>query len=151
MSKGEKQHHMVMMDTPPPTAPPPAQQLNVMALPSYGEAVSGPVPLAGPTVAPPVIQKFPGPGLPGVEFGSEPVQLSCWSCHRQVTLHIGDIINYLFRVGKIRGKKLKNSFCFIDCDGRGQWDHLIRLVLCNHLLPLRVLVGLLFGGLPPRL
>merc|ERR1712119_278619 len=87
MSKGEKQHHMVMMDTPPPTAPPPAQQLNVMALPSYSEAVSGPVPLAGPTVASPVIQK-PLVVLPGVEFGPEPVQLSCWSCHRQIVTDV---------------------------------------------------------------
>ena len=84
MSKGEKQHHMVMMVPPPPTAPPPGHQLNMMAPPSYGEAVSGPVPLAGPTVTAPVIQKPLGV-VPGMEFGSEPVQLSCWSCHRQVT------------------------------------------------------------------
>ena len=84
MSKGEKQHHMVMMVPPPPTAPPPVQQFNMMAPPSYGEAVSGPVPLAGPTVTAPVIQKPLGV-VPGMEFGSEPVQLSCWSCHRQVT------------------------------------------------------------------
>merc|ERR1712062_617519 len=60
----------------------------MMVPPSYGEAVSGPVPLAGPTVIPaPVIQKPLGV-FPGVEFGSEPVQLSCWSCHRQIVTDV---------------------------------------------------------------
>jgi len=60
MSKGEKQHHMVMMNPPPPTAPPPGQHPNMM-----------------------VIQKPLGV-YPGLEFGPEPLQLSCWSCHRQI-------------------------------------------------------------------
>merc|ERR1739848_147259 len=57
MSKGERQHHMVMMD--PPTAPP-AQKSNVM-----------------------VVHK-PFGAYPGLEFGSEPLQLPCWSCERQI-------------------------------------------------------------------
>ena len=54
------QHHMVEM--PPP---------------SYSEAMPGPAPLPGPKG-----------GLPGVmmEFGCEPVQLSCYHYHREVTL-----------------------------------------------------------------
>ena len=76
MSDGEKQHHMMMMDT----SLPPAQQSNMMAIPppNYGEAVSAPV--AGAAL---VYQKPLGV-FPDVEFGSEPVQLSCWSCHREV-------------------------------------------------------------------
>ena len=82
MSEGEKQHHMVMMDT----SPPPAQQYNMMSipLPNYGEAVPAPVALSGPTGAASVLQKPLGV-FPGLEFGSEPLQVSCWSCHRQVT------------------------------------------------------------------
>merc|ERR1712066_708349 len=89
MSQGKRQHHVMMMDTPPPppTAPAPAQQQDMTPPPSYGEAVSGPVPLPGPMVAAPVIQK-PFAGLPGIEFGSEPVQLSCWSCHRQIVTDV---------------------------------------------------------------
>ena len=48
-----------------------------MPPPTYSEINPGPAPLPGPKG-----------GLPGVimEFGCEPVQLSCYHCHRQVTL-----------------------------------------------------------------
>merc|ERR1712088_634089 len=63
------------------------QQYGKMHPPSYGEAFHGPVPLPGPRVAAPVIQMRPA-ALPGVEFGPEPVQLSCWSCHRQIVTDV---------------------------------------------------------------
>merc|ERR550519_837362 len=70
----------MMMDT----SPPPVQQSNMMAIPppNYGEAVSAPV--AGAAL---VYQKPLGV-FPDVEFGSEPVQLSCWSCHREIVTDV---------------------------------------------------------------
>ena len=71
---GEKQDHL----------PPPQQMVDLdQPPPDYDEVMAGPLPLPGPMGSPPVFQKPLG-GLPGVEFGPEPVQLSCWSCHRQV-------------------------------------------------------------------
>merc|ERR1739842_285295 len=43
--------------------------------------------LSGPTGAAPVIQKPLGV-FPGLEFGSESLQVSCWSCHREITTNV---------------------------------------------------------------
>ena len=83
MSQEEKQHQMMMMEYDPATAP--AQPPHMMSPPGYSEAVSGPSPLTVSTA--PAFQTSPG-GSPGVELGSEPVQLSCWSCHRQIVTDV---------------------------------------------------------------
>merc|ERR1711990_1058408 len=133
MSEGKKQHHVMMMETPPATAP--AQQHVMMPPPSYGEAVPGPVPLPGPGVAAPVIQMRPA-ALPGVEFGPEPVQLSCWSCHRQI-------------VTDVTSEMSSSGWCFaITCCLFGSWlaSFLVRCLpgfrKFTHLCPCcRALVG----------
>ena len=83
MDEGEKSLHMMKdsasapPEQPHKMEPAPASQHHMVEMPppSYSEAVPGPAPLPGPKG-----------GLPGVELGTEPVQLSCYHCHRQVTL-----------------------------------------------------------------
>ena len=83
MDEGEKQHHMMKDSASAPPEQPhkmePAAALQhhmvEMPPPSYSETMPGPVPLPGPKGA-----------ISVMEFGTEPVQLSCSNCHRQVTL-----------------------------------------------------------------
>merc|ERR1712193_298213 len=52
-------------------------------------------------------------GLPGVEFGSEPLQLSCWSCHRQI-------------VTDVTSEMTSSGMCFALCRaliGEGEPSH----------------------------
>merc|ERR1712110_409802 len=135
--KGEKEHHI---DIAPPQqstmmAPPQQQYMMAMPPPDYEEAMRGPVPLPGPRDAAPVSQK-PLAGLPGLQFGSEPVQLSCSSCHRQIVTDVTSEIS-------------SSGWCFaITCCLFGSWlaSFLVRCLpgfrRFTHLCPCcRALIG----------
>ena len=61
-------------------APPQQPYMIAMPPPDYDEIMRGSAPLPAPVSQKPLV------GLPGLEFGAEPVQLNCWSCHRQVII-----------------------------------------------------------------
>merc|ERR1712038_1363635 len=72
-------HHMVQMP-PHNMGQMPPHHMVQMPPPSYSQTMPGPVPLPGP--------KGPQGGISGVEFGTEPVQLSCYNCHRQIVTDV---------------------------------------------------------------
>merc|ERR1739842_261503 len=79
-----------------------------MPPPHYDEAMKGSAPLPGPRGAAPFSQK-PLAGLPGLEFGAEPVQLNCWSCHRQIVTDVTSEVS-------------SSGWCFaITCCLFGSW------------------------------
>ena len=110
--------------------PAPPQQPSMMNTPppSYEEAM----PMPGSVPVPVPIPK----NLNGrSEFGSEPRQMSCWSCYRQVRL----------------SELWADCWCsYLDCDGRQEWGLLLWLAVRHHLLPLWVLDCLLPGQMSPR-
>ena len=82
MDEGEKQHHMMKdsasapPEQPHKMEPAAASQHHMVEMPppSYSEAMPSPAPLPGPKI-----------GYLDVELGTEPVQMSCYHCHREVT------------------------------------------------------------------
>merc|ERR1739842_229600 len=106
-----------------------------MPPPHYDEAMKGSAPLPGPRGAAPVSQK-PLAGLPGLEFGAEPVQLNCWSCHRQIVTDVTSEVS-------------SSGWCFaITCCLFGSWlaSFLVRCLpgfrKFTHLCPCcRALIG----------
>ena len=108
--------------------PAPPQQPNVSVMntppPSYEEAM----PMPGSVSV--SITKNVRP-----EFGSEPRQMSCRSCYRQVR----------------QSELWADCWCsYLDCDGCQKWDLLLWLAVRHHLLPLWVLDRLLPGQMPSR-
>ena len=65
-----------------------------------------------------------------LEFGPEPLQLSCRSCFRQVSLYLLPFRWPLYMI-------------FSDCDWCQKWDLLLWLGLRHPLLPVWLLAGLL--------
>merc|ERR1712073_89025 len=120
-------HHMVQMPPHNMVQMPPHHMVQIPP-PSYSQTMPGPVPLPGP--------KGPQGGHSGVEFGTEPVQLSCYNCHRQIVTDVTSGIS-------------SSGWCFaITCCLFGSWLASL-LVKClpgfrrfTHLCPLcRALIG----------
>merc|ERR1712038_59631 len=83
--EGENQHQMMKdkASAPPQQphkmGPPPGSQHHMVQMPPhhYSQTMPGPVPLPGPKGA-----------ISVMEFGTEPVQLSCYNCHRQIVTDV---------------------------------------------------------------